>query len=85
MSKSEPIEVDKTIVLPSYFPLSHKKCTKETEEFFACYSANGEMQHPQDADAGYRGLTICRDKMNAYTKCMSRYVKEVDQFARRGL
>ena len=32
--------------LPDFFPLKHKKCTKQTDKFFACFTEKSEMKDP---------------------------------------
>lgn len=59
--------------LPSYFPRSHKSCSRPSDTFFECLYTKSQKKDASDKEAGERGLLACKKEMEAYKYCMERY------------
>ncbi|KAI9104715.1 hypothetical protein DFS34DRAFT_563134, partial [Phlyctochytrium arcticum] len=58
--------------LPDYFPLKLRKCTDVADPFFSCFER--ESLPNGDPDVARKALVTCRPQLEAYKKCMDKFV-----------
>ncbi|KAI9008030.1 hypothetical protein BC832DRAFT_402819 [Gaertneriomyces semiglobifer] len=59
--------------LPPFFPLKVKKCAEVADTFFACFEKNSLPNG--DKEVGRKALMQCQEQLQAYEKCMERYLE----------